>query len=191
MALQFPKKRHSANDDKTFCWDCIAVAQTSQFRTFIAFSLLHHLYNALAPDFSPKIAHHWASAAIVPISCHGLPSSLFKPLIFAESAASMQLYLQTSSNARMNQSSDCLKVKPFEVISFCTWWKAWWCHWWWWCQMQITLPAASSIIERWGVVVVQPRVRSTPRGPNLCTTNCAMPQNVQCTMCNITKLLHT
>ena len=83
------------------------------------------------------------------------------------------------------------KMKLFDVIGFCTWWKSWWCHWWWWCQVQITLPAASSIIERWGVVVVRPRVRSTPRGPNRCTTNCAMLQNVQCTMCNITKLLHT
>ena len=42
------------------------------------------------------------------------------------------------------------KMKLFDVIGFCTWWKSWWCHWWWWCQTQITLPAASSIIERWG-----------------------------------------
>ena len=74
------------------------------------------------------------------------------------------------------------KMKLFDVIGFCTWWKSWWCHWWWWCQMQITLPAASSIIERWGVVVVRPRVRSTPRGPNRCTTNCAMLWNILCAM---------
>ena len=76
---------------------------------------------------------------------------------------------------------DCLKIELFDVVSFCTWWKSWWWLWWWWCQMQITLPA-SSIIERWGVVVVRPRVRSTPRGPKPCTTNCAMLWNILCAM---------